>query len=403
MSLIADVLRVRKQTERLCAPLAVEDYVVQSMADASPTKWHLAHTSWFFEAFVIDGPPYKEGWGALHNSYYEGKGPRYERARRGILTRPTVGEVYAYRHHVDARIADLTSPTPQQLRALTIGMHHEQQHQELILTDIKHAFAQNPLFPAYRSNGSAPSRAGGQARPLAWHECPGGLVSIGHEGGGFFFDNEAPRHRVYIAPFELATRLVTWGEYAEFIGDHGYARPELWLSDGWAAVQRNSWRAPLYAGAETLFTLDGMRELDASEPVVHVSYFEADAYARWAGARLPTEAEWELCATHGASGASNGAMLEDERLHPAPSPANGLSQMLGDAWEWTQSAYAPYPGYKSLEGTLGEYNGKFMVNQLVLRGGSCITPRSHIRVTYRNFFGPEARWQFSGIRLARSR
>jgi ergothioneine biosynthesis protein EgtB len=409
MSVVERALRARKVTERLAAPLAIEDYVVQSMPDASPVKWHLAHTTWFFETFVLGGTPHHPAFGTLFNSYYEGAGPRFERARRGLLSRPTVDEVYEYRRRIDARLAELAPVTAEQARVIELGIQHEEQHQELILTDVKHALAQNPLRPPYRA--SRPSRPKSATTPLRWRSFDGGVHAIGHAGGGFAFDNEAPRHNVYLAPFEIATRLVTWADWAGFTADRGYERPELWLSDGWAAARRNDWRAPLYVEGSELFTLDGMRPLDPSEPVVHVSYYEADAYARWAGARLPTEAEWEIAA-EAAGAASRGAMLQDDALHPEAAQVNAharpgelggapIAQLFGDAWEWTESAYSPYPGFRPLEGTLGEYNGKFMVNQMVLRGGSCATPRDHVRATYRNFFPPEARWQFSGIRLAR--
>jgi ergothioneine biosynthesis protein EgtB len=401
---------VRAQSERLAAPLAVEDYVVQSMPDASPAKWHLAHTTWFFETFVLmrdaaGYTPFSPHYGYLFNSYYEAAGDRHPRPRRGLLTRPTVEEVRAYRAHVDAHIvallarakaADLAAIAP----VLTLGLHHEQQHQELFLTDLKHAFAQNPLRPAY---GPLAPRSTAPTPPIGWIPFPAELRVIGHREEGFAFDNESPSHPEYVGAFRIASRPVTCGDYLTFLEDGGYRRADLWLSDGWAAVRENGWEAPLYwekrGDAWHVFTLGGMREVDLEEPVCHVSYYEADAYARWAGARLPTEAEWEVAAA-GAPLAGN--LLESGRHHPgAASGAASPAQMFGDVWEWTRSAYAPYPGFAPLEGALGEYNGKFMCSQLVLRGGSCATPESHIRRTYRNFFPPGARWQFSGIRLAK--
>jgi ergothioneine biosynthesis protein EgtB len=410
---------VRDATVALCSPLAIEDYVVQSMPDASPAKWHLAHTSWFFEEFVLQkaGTAYEfhdPDFRFLFNSYYNAVGPMHTRSSRGVLSRPTVKQVLDYRARVDERMSELlqdTSQLPAELvPIITLGLHHEQQHQELIVTDIKHLFSCNPLLPAYICNDHLPSRA---APALAFRSFDGGLVNVGHAGTGFCFDNEQPRHRVYLAPFALATRPVTNAEYLEFIRDHGYENAVHWLSDGWATVQREGWTRPIYwsDSLEQEFTLRGLIPLDPHAPVTHLSCYEADAFARWAGARLPTEFEWEAAATTVAvptsgnfveSGhwhpvaASHPALASRDHIDPAP-----LLQMFGDVWEWTQSAYSPYPGYRSAAGALGEYNGKFMVNQLVLRGGSCATPRSHIRTTYRNFFNPAARWQFSGVRLAR--
>ncbi len=366
---------VRRATEALCAGLAVEDYVAQSMPDASPCKWHLAHTSWFFETFVLAGQPGYEPFDAryayLFNSYYDAVGARWDRPQRGLLTRPTVAEVMRYRGHVDARMAEVGAPAD----VIELGLHHEQQHQELMLTDLLHLFALNPLEPVYRAAPVEPARA----TALEWLAFAEAIRELGHDGDGFAFDNERPRHRALVPAFRFASRLVTVGEYAAFIADRGYERPELWLSDGWATVQREGWRAPLYWRDDgSVFSLAGRRALVADEPLVHVSFYEADAYARWAGARLPTEAEWETAARTG-----------------------GARELHGIAWQWTQSAYAPYPGYRPLAGALGEYNGKFMCNQLVLRGSSSVTPRGHARVTYRNFFPPHARWQFSGIRLAK--
>ena len=397
----------------LCAPLEVEDYVVQSMPDASPVKWHLAHTSWFFETFVlkpagVDLEAIPSQYGYLFNSYYNTIGERIARPDRGLLSRPTVAEVCRFRAAIDdAMRALLDRADDAWLRRLgpmiELGLHHEQQHQELILTDLKHAFGRNPLRPIYRDIELPGAEAPG---PIRWLDYPAGLRRIGHDGPGFAFDNESPRHRVFVVAFRLADRLVTNGEYRAFIEDGGYERPEFWLSDGWNARNTQRWTAPLYwersADGWRMLTLAGMRDLDEAEPVCHVSYYEADAFARWSGARLPSEAEWEVAAE---GRPVEGNFLEDERFHPAPLAASGAtgspSQLFGDVWEWTRSPYSPYPGYQPAAGALGEYNGKFMCNQMVLRGGSCATPASHIRSTYRNFFPPDARWQFSGIRLAR--
>jgi ergothioneine biosynthesis protein EgtB len=401
----------RRFSEHLCRPLAVEDFVVQSMSDASPTRWHLAHTTWFFETFVLarwerdyrPNPDYQ----VLFNSYYNAVGEQFPRARRGLLTRPTVAEVFDYRHAIDERVARLFDGVQgdeerEMARVVELGINHEQQHQELMLTDIKHVFSCNPLAPVYHARGEEEQLAGAAA--CGFQRFDGGLVEIGHTGEAFAFDNERPRHREYLQPFELQARLVTNGEYLDFMADGGYARPELWLSLGWSTVREQGWAAPLYwsrrDGLWLEFTLGGLRELRADEPVCHVSYFEADAFARWRGARLPTEAEWE----HAAAGLSvRGSFVEGERYHPRAERAqtDGAAQMYGELWQWTASPYTPYPGYVAPAGALGEYNGKFMCNQYVLRGGSCATPASHIRATYRNFFPPEARWQFSGIRLAR--
>jgi ergothioneine biosynthesis protein EgtB len=402
---------VRAFTERLCDPLAVEDYSVQSMPDASPAKWHLAHTTWFFETFVlVPGLPgyavFHPRYGYLFNSYYNAVGERHERPRRGLLTRPTVDEVYGYRAHVDRHLLALLDGLDGEraaalLPVVQLGLHHEQQHQELLLTDLKHAFAANPLQPAYQE---APPAATGPEVPLGWKAYGEGVRWIGHAGPEFAFDNETPRHRVFLEAFALGTRLVTADEYLAFVEDGGYRRPELWLSDGWIAVQANHWTAPLYwdrqGGDWWQMTLGGPRPVVPAEPVCHVSYYEADAYARWAGGRLPTAAEWEWAA---ADVPLAGNFVESGRLHPAPAAEapDELQQMFGDVWEWTSSAYAPYPRYRPLPGALGEYNGKFMCNQMVLRGGSCASPRAHLRRSYRNFFPPDARWQFSGIRLAR--
>jgi ergothioneine biosynthesis protein EgtB len=409
--LAAQYQAIRRCTERLCEPLAIEDYVVQSMPDASPVKWHLAHTSWFFETFVLTphAPSYElfhPQFRALFNSYYNAVGPRWTRGQRGVLSRPTVTEVFAYRAHVDQAMAEFLQTAGEGKLAevgavIVLGLHHEQQHQELLITDLKHALACNPLHPVY----CPPFPSAAQASPLEWRTFPAGLVVIGYGGDGFAFDNESPRHRVYLRGFRLANRLVTNGEYLAFILDNGYERPELWLSDGWATRQMQEWTAPLYwLHQEHVWfvgTLGGLQPLDPGEPVCHVSFYEADAYARWAGARLATEAEWETAA---ATVPVAGHFLEGGRFHPATTPApddhGPLYQLYGDVWQWTASPYVGYPGYTPVAGALGEYNGKFMCNQLVLRGASCATPRSHARCTYRNFFPPEARWQFMGIRLA---
>jgi ergothioneine biosynthesis protein EgtB len=392
---------IRARTERLAAPLGAEDCALQSMPDASPVKWHLGHTSWFFETFVLERAgfaPYRPEFRTLFNSYYVGVGPQHPRPERGLLSRPSLDEVRAYRASVDERMSALLSrdsDAPGEHRDLIeLGLHHEQQHQELIVTDLKHLFSRNPLFPAYQREEPGPPAP---QRSIGWRAFAEGVRFIGHEGAGFAFDNEGPRHRAFVAAFSIADRLVTNGEYLAFIADGGYRRPGLWLSEGWDVRSAQNWDAPLYWSGDRHFTLAGLRAIDPAEPVTHLSYFEADAYARWAGARLPTEAEWELAAT---GESTEGNFLESGRLRAAPALA-GASQFFGDAWEWTSSAYSPYPGYRPPAGAVGEYNGKFMVNQYVLRGGSCATPRSHIRATYRNFFAAAARWQFSGIRLAR--
>jgi ergothioneine biosynthesis protein EgtB len=399
---------VRRATVALAAPLSAEDAMLQSMPDASPAKWHLAHTTWFFETFVLSRAeppvaPYDPAWGFLFNSYYEAAGPRQPRPERGLLSRPPLDAVLRWRRVVDERMGALfAGATPDDLLdVVDLGIAHEEQHQELLLTDVKHGFSAQPLRPGYLPR--PPEPAGRPAGPFAWIPRDGGVREIGVAGGGFAFDNERPRHRVLLAPHALASRPVTCGEWLAFMDADGYRRADLWLSDGWAAVQRNRWRAPLYWSEEGArwrqFTLGGTRPVDEAEPVAHVSFYEADAYARWAGARLPTEAEWEAAA---GGAREEGTFADAGRLHPAAAPAGeGLRQLLGDVWEWTQSAYAPYPGFRPLSGALGEYNGKFMVNQLVLRGGSCVTPRGHVRPSYRNFFQPEARWQFTGLRLAR--
>jgi ergothioneine biosynthesis protein EgtB len=413
MTLVDRFGAVRAATRALCEPLAPEDFVVQSMPDASPAKWHLAHTTWFFEEFVLQHavPDYKfhdEQFRYLFNSYYNTVGPMHSRPHRGLLSRPTVEQVLTYRARVEERMHALLlrhDLSAEILNVITLGLHHEQQHQELLLTDLKHLFSCNPLLPAYVRAPGRPLRA---SPALSFEAFDGGLGEIGHTGDGFSFDNELPRHRTYTDAFHLANRAVTNGEYIEFVRSGGYENAVHWLSDGWAIVQSEGWKRPIYwsPSLEEEFTLTGRRELNPGSPACHLSYYEADAFAHWAGARLPTEAEWELAAT---DMSIRGNFVENRRWHPeAPAQFPGsessgpLLQMFGDVWEWTQSAYAPYPGFKAAKGALGEYNGKFMVNQLVLRGGSCVTPASHIRATYRNFFNPAARWQFTGVRLAKN-
>jgi len=386
-SLLERYHSVRSASLQVASPLSAEDQCVQSMPEASPTKWHLAHTTWFFEALVLQ--PQMAGYRCfdaryshLFNSYYEALGPRHARALRGLLTRPAQHEVLSYRRYVDDAVEALirSGAADARVEALVeLGLNHEQQHQELMLTDIKHAFYLNPLKPAYRPGGACGID---QPAPMRWTAHEGGIREIGHDGESFSFDNERPRHRVLLPPFQLASRAVTCGEYLEFMHDGGYRRPELWLSDGWAAVQSEGWLAPLYweaddDGLRSVFTLQGLRPLDPAEPVCHLSFYEACAYASWAHARLPTEFEWETAA------------------------AAWLPPVEGPVWQWTRSSYDPYPGFQPSSGPIGEYNGKFMVGQLVLRGGSWATPPGHARITYRNFFAPGARWQFSGLRLAR--
>ncbi len=403
---------VRRQSLALAARLTPEDCQIQSMPDASPTKWHLAHTTWFFEAFVLasldDYRVFDEDFNYLFNSYYQAIGPMHARPRRGLLSRPPLDEVLRYREHVDAAVeAALDSGRFEDatLDLIELGLQHEQQHQELLLTDILNAFSANALFPAY----AATHEVVGAGQALEWVDSSGGVVEVGHAQGGFHYDNEGPSHRVFLEPFALASRLTTNLEYLAFIEDGGYRSPEYWLSPGWALVQEEGWRAPLYwlerDGAWSEFGLGGLRPLVEEAPISHLSYYEADAYARWSGARLPTEFEWEASArTRFEESRESGNLVEDQRwqAQPAGPSIDGLSQLAGDLWEWTSSSYAPYPGYCAAPGAVGEYNGKFMVNQYVLRGGSVATSRSHIRATYRNFFPAEARWQFSGVRLARS-
>jgi ergothioneine biosynthesis protein EgtB len=416
---------VRRQTASLCAPLEVEDYVVRTMPDASPAKWHLAHTSWFFETFVLRPfapayAPLDDRYAYLFNSYYVQAGERHCRAQRGFVTRPTVAEVYAYRAHVDAAMTALLARAAdapgddaraRELHALvTLGLHHEQQHQELIVTDLKHLFWMNPLRPAYHpAPRTAPAPAAGGA---SWVSVEEGVHEIGHPGAPdgdaapFSFDNEGPRHRVYLAPFQVATRLVTNRDYLAFVEAGGYRQPTLWLSAGWEAVRSEGWEAPLYWERDgdgwTTFTLHGTQPLAPDEPVCHLSYYEADAYARWAGARLPTEAEWEVASARLGTEPSLGSHADSARFHPTPATnAPEPGQWFGELWQWTASPYVAYPGFRPAVGAVGEYNGKFMADQWVLRGSSVATPASHARRTYRNFFPAGTRWQFSGLRLAR--
>jgi ergothioneine biosynthesis protein EgtB len=408
---------VRAHSLALAAPLSAEDCTLQSMPDASPVKWHLAHTSWFFETLVL--APHAAGYrafdahfGFLFNSYYEALGPRHPRPQRGLLSRPALAEVLDYRRHVDAALHEFIEAGDEAaLRGaaalVELGLQHEQQHQELILTDVKHLLSLNPLGPAYLAQPA--DAAAAAAPPLRWLDFAGGLVEIGHAGEGFAFDNETPRHRVWLQPFQLANRPVSCGEYLEFMADGGYRRPQLWLSDGWAWVQAQAVAAPLYWRAErdggpwTQFTLHGPRPVAAAEPVCHLSLYEAAAYAQWAGARLPTEAEWEA-AVQAQPPAAAVACCKTlaQHLHPAPAADGpGLLQVDSALWQWTRSAYEPYPGFRPLAGAVGEYNGKFMVAPHGLRGGSCASPAGHVRPSYRNFFPPAARWQFTGLRLAR--
>jgi len=412
LGLLEKFRKVRTQTEAICKPLEIEDYVVQSMPDVSPTRWHLAHTSWFFETFVLKAadPAYVSidaAYDFLFNSYYNLVGKRWSRPERGLLTRPTVKEIYAYRAYVNAALERLLGFVSEEAflkvaPIIELGLNHEQQHQELILTDIKHVLSINPLHPQYtQSKPVGPVHV----MPMGWRNMDEGLYEIGYGEDGFAFDNEQPVHRIYLDDFQIADRLTTCGEYLDFMSQGGYAHPEIWLSDGWNEVQTHGWNAPLYwdqheDGTWWQTTLCGYRLVKHDEPVTHVSYYEAEAFAAWSGARLPREEEWEVAAN---KETISGSFLEAEHFHPIAASTNDarLMQLYGEVWQWTASNYLPYPGFKAPEGALGEYNGKFMSNQMVLRGASCVTPRSHARLTYRNFFPPYARWQFSGIRLAR--
>jgi ergothioneine biosynthesis protein EgtB len=405
------LLDVRRLSHELAAPLSAEDMTVQAMEDASPTKWHLAHVTWFFETFILAKHlphyrPFDDTFNYCFNSYYESQGPRQPRPKRGVLTRPSSERVLAYREHVDEGLAKLfvngVESGSEVARLIEVGINHEQQHQELLLTDILALFAANPLRPAYRN--PRPRAAALDLSEPGWIDYPGGIRRAGHDGEGFAWDNEAPRHDVLIHPFRLADRLVTNGEWLAFMEDGGYRTASLWLADGWATVNRDGWDAPLYweqrDGQWHAMSLEGLLPVDRAAPVAHVSYFEADAFARWAGKRLPTEFEWEVAAQ---DLPVTGNSLATKALRPLPAEHDSGGkprQMFGDVWEWTQSAYLPYPGYRPPAGALGEYNGKFMVSQQVMRGGSCATPPGHTRPTYRNFFYPQQRWQFMGLRLA---
>ncbi|MGZ5041151.1 MAG: ergothioneine biosynthesis protein EgtB [Usitatibacter sp.] len=407
----AHFMSVRDATRALAAPLSAEDCAIQSMPDASPTKWHLAHTTWFFETFILTRhdparEPFHQAFRVLFNSYYNAVGEKHPRPQRGLLSRPSLDEVLAYRHRVEQEILELLERgalEPDLLALVDLGIQHEQQHQELILTDLKHMLSCNTLKPAYQKTW--PLTAIQPSAPR-WIRLAGGERRIGSDGAGFAFDNETPRHTVWLEDFELASHPATHGDFIDFIDDGGYRRPELWLSAGWDAVATRGWEAPLYwerrGGRWHTFTLHGMAPVERNTPVCHVSFYEADAYARWAGARLPTEAEWEVAA---AGAPLEGNFLESGALPPLvmrdAGAAGAPAQLFGDVWEWTRSDYSPYPGFKPAKGAVGEYNGKFMCNQYVLRGGSCATPASHIRASYRNFFPADARWQFCGVRLAR--
>jgi ergothioneine biosynthesis protein EgtB len=407
--------QVRQLSERLCQPLTSEDYVIQTMPDVSPPKWHLAHSSWFFEQFILapkleDYQPFHPAYGYLFNSYYESAGQLWPRPQRGLLSRPTVAEIYEYRRHVDENMEHLaeemnakeewvTTITP----LIELGINHEQQHQELLLTDLKHIFATNPLHPVYQKPGTSKPKEVRKSGKLKWYGFKGGVYSIGHANKNFAYDNEGPSHQVYLQPFRLALQLTTNGEYLAFMEAGGYQEPRYWLSDGWDTVRQQGWQAPLYwkqqDGSWWYMTLSGMQPVQEDAPVCHLSYYEADAYARWAGYRLPTEAEWEVVAQ---ALPCQGNFLDSGALQPLPAPtAESVPvQMFGDVWEWTASPYTPYPGYQPPRGAIGEYNGKFMCNQMVLRGGSCLSSRDHLRASYRNFFPPHVRWQFAGLRLA---
>lgn len=399
---------VRARSEALCAPLEAEDYCIQAMESVSPPKWHLAHVTWFFEMFIL--VPYAKGYRMLReeyahlfNSYYETAGTFFPRPQRGMLSRPTVQEVYDYRYHVDGALLDLLSNVPEQHAAdirqrLQLGLEHEIQHQELLLMDTRYNFSINPLHPVYHRIEPPPAAS---VPAMGWQEFPAGIVEIGHSGDAFAYDNERPLHKTYMQDFRLATRLVNNAEYLAFIEDGGYERVDLWLSDAWRTIKEQGWQAPLYWFKQDRdwmhFDLTGAHALRLNEPVSHLSYYEADAYARWAGKRLPSEAEWE----HAASAQPIAGNFLDNGLYvPRPAQQSGMTQLYGDLWEWTQSAYLPYPGFKPLPGTLGEYNGKFMCDQMVLRGGCCVTAQDHMRVSYRNFFRAADRWMFSGLRLA---
>ncbi|MGI0119799.1 ergothioneine biosynthesis protein EgtB [Zooshikella sp. RANM57] len=410
LQLYEEYINTRKQTELLCNPLAIEDYCLQAITETSPVKWHLAHTTWFFETFLLkrelkNYEPYHWSFEQLFNSYYQGVGTPFPREKRHLLSRPTVRDIYNYRRYVDNEMKQLLhrcNPSSAGYNDILfrteLGLNHEQQHQELLLTDLKYNLFQNPLYPAYEEI-SDPTH--NETPMLEFIELSGGEHTIGYQGHAFAFDNEIPAHKVFLPPYRLASRLVTNGDYLEFIEDGGYQTPALWLADGWDCIQRHQWQAPLYwkkmEGDFFEYTLAGLRPLDLNLPVTHISFYEADAYARWTNCRLPSEFEWEAAAS---TTQKNGNFLESGHYHPqAARLSNGIQQLFGDTWEWTSSSYQAYPGFQTFSGEVGEYNGKFMCNQIVLRGGSCVSPRSHIRASYRNFFYPHHRWQFSGIRL----
>lgn len=416
--------RVRRTTEALCAPLQTEDYVVQPIEDVSPPKWHLAHTTWFFETMFLERlktgyRSYHPQYAFLFNSYYQSLGERWNRPQRGVLSRPTVAEVYKYRAAVDESMLAFIDEIPEaEWEAISglivLAINHEQQHQELLVADMKYILGANPLHPAYGPKPAAPREVRSSSARLAdlrYLPIPGGVYEIGYDQPGFCYDNEQPRHKAFLQDFLLANRLVTNGQYLEFVRDGGYSDFRHWLSDGWDAVQQNGWTSPLFwkqiDDEWHEITLQGLSKLQPDQPVCHVSYYEAEAFASWAGKRLPTEQEWEIAANANADSIEEGNFLDSGLLRPAAlrstAGADDINQLFGDVWEWTQSAYLPYPGYRHEEGPLGEYNGKFMINQMVLRGGSCATPKDHFRITYRNFFQPDKRWQFMGIRLADGR
>ena len=420
MTSIENYTETRKLTEKICAPLQTEDYVLQPMADVSPPKWHLGHTTWFFETFLLkrflkDYKPFHPQFSFIFNSYYESIGERVLRVNRGNLSRPTVNDVMAYRAYVDKHMILLFNTIGENDEAefgkfFTIGINHEQQHQELLITDIKYILYNNPLMPAYLDKDQLSKTGKVQVtKPLEYLPVEGGLHYIGYKGDGFAWDNEKPAHKVYTDDFKIANRLITNGEFIEFINDGGYRKFNLWQGEGWDKVKAEQWQAPLYwemtDGQWMNYTLLGIQPVNLNEPVTHVSFYEADAYASWAGARLLTEPEWEIAAHQYHADSENGNFMDSENWQPVAATENEnktCAQMLGDVWEWTYSGYFPYPGYQREEGALGEYNGKFMINQMILKGGSCATPKNHIRTTYRNFFHPDKRWQFSGIRLAKS-
>lgn len=407
--------RVRDKSVELCQPLVTEDYVIQTIDDVSPPKWHLGHITWFFEQVILEKfvkgyQPFNRDYYFCFNSYYESFGERVIRSQRGTVSRPTVEEVYDYRRHVDKQMQNLIETIEEKVlpdlsELVELGLNHEQQHQELLVTDVKHNFACNPMRPVY--NKFKPLDSGNESINAEFISIKGGVHEIGAANSGFSYDNERPRHKTYFDDFKLMNRLVTCGEFMEFVNDGGYKKAQLWLSDGWETINTNHWQHPFYwiklDEQWHIWTLSGLRPINPNEPVCHLSYYEADAYANWAGCRLPTEAEWEVAAQKHVKDETAGNFMDSKTFHPVPAKRDDteLIQMMGDVWEWTGSAYLPYPGYPRYPGPLGEYNGKFMINQMVLRGGSCATPKDHVRMTYRNFFQCDKRWQFSGMRLAK--